>query len=292
MAFDEFADPWEQLRLLADERRNGAYLELLRRRAPGARVLEVGTGTGLLACIAARLGARRVYAVEASELSDLARQLVADTGLAQVVQVLPGTIEEHSPTPVDLAFGELLNADPLAEGVVDAMAAAAPWVVPGGTLAPSRLRIYAALTRDCASADEAQRALTQVRGWAQEFGLQLGAVEEYLSSAEPMGFLAPNVELCSKPALVCDLPLGQGELPDDETEVAVEVQGFGPAGGAVIWFEAQLDEGLVLSNGPPSPGHFGLLQSAWAEPLPLPPPGKELTLCVTCNDDHLSVEPA
>ena len=57
MDLSQFADPWEQLRLLSDAPRNALLIELLRRRAPGARVLEVGCGTGLLSCAAAALGA-------------------------------------------------------------------------------------------------------------------------------------------------------------------------------------------------------------------------------------------
>src|SRR5690606_20161346 len=142
---------WEHVRLLSDRPRNDALITLLRRHAPGARVLEVGCGTGLLSCVAAKLGAARVYAVEPTPLAEEARRLVAHNGLEGVVEVLEAPIEELTPRPVDLAFSELLNADPFYEGLVPAMEAAAAW---GGRLAPRRLRVWTALVRDDSSARE------------------------------------------------------------------------------------------------------------------------------------------
>jgi predicted RNA methylase len=40
-------------------------------------VLDVGTGTGILAYFAARAGARHVYAVEASNMAEVATKLMA-----------------------------------------------------------------------------------------------------------------------------------------------------------------------------------------------------------------------
>ena len=59
-----FANPWEHLRLLSDPDRNQALVTLLERRAPGATVAEIGCGTGLLSLVAARLGAKKVFAIE------------------------------------------------------------------------------------------------------------------------------------------------------------------------------------------------------------------------------------
>ncbi|HJL30481.1 MAG TPA: class I SAM-dependent methyltransferase, partial [Polyangiaceae bacterium LLY-WYZ-15_(1-7)] len=131
MELEDFADPWEQVRLLQDRARNDALLALLERRAAGARVLEVGTAHGLFACLAAKLGAERVVAVEASPLAATARALVEANGLAGRVEVVEADLLEVDALPglargeVDLAFGELLNADPFVEGVVEAMEAAA-----------------------------------------------------------------------------------------------------------------------------------------------------------------------
>lgn len=66
--------------MLEDHKRTGAYHQaILNNRAcfEGKVVLDVGTGSGILAIFAARAGARKVYAVEATNMAKLARQLVA-----------------------------------------------------------------------------------------------------------------------------------------------------------------------------------------------------------------------
>src|SRR4051794_6332698 len=51
--------------IIRDEPRNRAYEEALNRAVtPGSRVLEIGTGTGILAMMAARAGAAHVFTCE------------------------------------------------------------------------------------------------------------------------------------------------------------------------------------------------------------------------------------
>ena len=59
--------------MLHDDRRTGDYLAALAPRCgPDDVVLDIGTGSGVLAVAAARAGARRVYAVEASDIAAVA----------------------------------------------------------------------------------------------------------------------------------------------------------------------------------------------------------------------------
>jgi len=45
-------------------------------------VLDVGTGSGMLAIFAAKAGARKVYAVEATSMAKLAKGLVEPNGVS------------------------------------------------------------------------------------------------------------------------------------------------------------------------------------------------------------------
>lgn len=50
--------------MLRDKLRNAAYAAAITALAPGRTVLDIGTGSGLLAMLAARAGAQHVYGCE------------------------------------------------------------------------------------------------------------------------------------------------------------------------------------------------------------------------------------
>ena len=75
-----------------------AYHDAIKRNAAvhfkGKVVLDVGSGTGVLAIWAAQAGARRVYAVEASGVGAHIQTMVEAHGLADTVTVLRERVEQ------------------------------------------------------------------------------------------------------------------------------------------------------------------------------------------------------
>jgi ribosomal protein L11 methylase PrmA len=66
--------------MLEDHKRTGAYYNAViqnRRQFKDKVVLDVGTGSGILAIFSAMAGAKKVYAVEATDMAKHARTLVA-----------------------------------------------------------------------------------------------------------------------------------------------------------------------------------------------------------------------
>lgn len=57
-------------------------------------MLDVGTGSGILAIWSAQVGARKVYAVEATKMSEHARVLVKANNLQDVVEIIEGSMED------------------------------------------------------------------------------------------------------------------------------------------------------------------------------------------------------
>lgn len=57
-------------------------------------VLDVGTGSGILAIWSAQAGARKVYAVEATNMAEHARELVKANNVQDVVEVIQGSMED------------------------------------------------------------------------------------------------------------------------------------------------------------------------------------------------------
>lgn len=99
MAFGTGLHPSTQLCLLALE-------ELV---VPGMRILDVGTGSGILAIAAARLGAAEVLGVDIEQVAvRTARENVVLNGVAEVVHVLPGSIDGEDRGSYDLVLANIL----------------------------------------------------------------------------------------------------------------------------------------------------------------------------------------
>lgn len=68
--------------MLSDRPRNEAYARALAgAELAGKVVLDVGCGTGYLSMLAAKCGARKVYAIEASGMAEVAHEIVRANGL-------------------------------------------------------------------------------------------------------------------------------------------------------------------------------------------------------------------
>lgn len=141
MAFGTGQHPSTRLSLLAIERHLRA----------GARVLDIGTGSGILAILCARLGADRVVACDIDPLAVAATaENAARNGVADRVRVLEGSLGDH-----DFGAGEwdMLLMNILAPVIVNLLPLARPLLAPGG------LAVLAGLIES--QADEVRAAMDE-----------------------------------------------------------------------------------------------------------------------------------
>lgn len=113
---------------------------------PGAVVADVGTGTGLLAFLACRAGAKRVYAIEESDAIALGRQLAASAGFLDRIEFIniPST-RVMLPETVDVIVGDIHDSFGLqARGLGAWLDARDRFLKPGGVLIPQTIELYVA----------------------------------------------------------------------------------------------------------------------------------------------------
>ena len=95
--FSAYADLYHQKIMLTDHHRMRAYYDAIMKNSNVFKdkvVLDVGSGSGILAVWAAKAGAKRVYAVEYTDMAKHARNVVKANGVDNVVTVIQGAVED------------------------------------------------------------------------------------------------------------------------------------------------------------------------------------------------------
>jgi protein arginine N-methyltransferase 1 len=133
--------------LIADRVRNDAFRRALASVIkPGETIVaDIGAGTGLLALMAAKLGAREVFLYEAAEVAGVAAK-VLKANRARNCHLIPcHSTEMQDPPKVDVVVSETLGNYPFEEHIIETLAdARRRFLKPGGTMIPRALTQFVA----------------------------------------------------------------------------------------------------------------------------------------------------
>ena len=127
---------------MADFVRTGTYQKAIYNNYSdfsGKVVLDVGTGTGILAFFALQAGAARVYAVDASNSVKVAQKLADANGYSDRLTIINGKIEEiELPEKVDVIISEPIGFLLVHERMLESYVVARDrFLKPGGLMMPS-----------------------------------------------------------------------------------------------------------------------------------------------------------
>lgn len=147
--FCTYAFLYHQKEMLSDCVRMDAYHDSIFKNFKHFKdkvILDVGTGSGILAIWAAQAGAKKVYAVEATKMADHARRLAAGNGVENIVEVIEGSIEDiELPEKVDVIISEWMGYFLIRESMFDSVINARDrWLKPTGIMYPSHARMWLA----------------------------------------------------------------------------------------------------------------------------------------------------
>jgi len=138
----------QQQNMMQDYIRTSTYQSAILQNSnefKGKVVLDVGAGTGILSYFAVQAGAKKVYAVEASNMAEFASELSRSNGMASTVEVIAGKIEEiNLPEEVDIIISEPMGYMLFNERMLETYLHAKKWLKPGGNMYPTKGDLYVA----------------------------------------------------------------------------------------------------------------------------------------------------
>ncbi|MGI9607118.1 MAG: methyltransferase domain-containing protein [Acidimicrobiales bacterium] len=258
-----FAGLSEHEEMLSDTVRVNAYHEGIHRHVkPGDVVLDLGTGTGLLAFMASRAGAAKVYAVEHSDFIEVAQEVAAHNGIDNIEFVKANSREFHPPEKIDVVIHEQMGDELFNENMLENLLDLRDRVMrPGGRIhiIPGHFQLFV----EPVSFHDSMRVR---RFWNIDLpdGIDLSAIEQSVVAAR---FDTGRTEqLWVRPGSVASTvgtpePILEFDLNTLESIEALQVDHVvdriatedAIVDGFCVWFEAGFDDQTTLSTSPLAP---------------------------------------
>ena len=274
--------------LVKDNQRNDAFeAALIRNIKPDMRVLDVGAGTGLLAMMAARAGADKVYSCEVNPaMAAVAKEVVQANGFKDKITIITKNSKDIDGDTdmgglADLVVAEILGSDLVCEHVLPAMRDVVTRLAkPGAQMIPQSGDIVVAL----AHWDELGK-----QQMGNTAGFDLSPFNQLQRPSFKLHGAIPSLQLRGTAANLFSFDFSETKIPHDRTTMNLVADG-GLVNGVVQWIRLQMDAEGELENRPgPS------ATSSWAclfHPLPKPVEtvsGQTITIGASHNGNRLRI---
>jgi predicted RNA methylase len=190
----EFAQPshfWgfdsspAHIAMLNDRNRTQKFIEAIRETVrEGDVVVEIGTGSGVLAIAAARAGAARVYTIEAGAMARTAQKIIGETEVAEKIRLILGWSHQiEIPEKADVLIGEIIGNDPFCESILLAFDDARRRMLKtGARIIPRRLKVFG-VPVELAPASLKNKALTSenIENWKNWYGIDFSHLADNIN---------------------------------------------------------------------------------------------------------------
>jgi protein arginine N-methyltransferase 1 len=267
--------------MILDRGRTEAYAQAIRVRVnPGATVLDIGCGPGILTLFACQAGAGKVYAIEPDGVIEIAREAVVANGYADRVEFIQALSTEASlPEKVDIVVSDLHGVLPPYRGsIASILDARDRFLKPGGFLIPQRETIVVTIVNAPAIH---QRILAP---WGHSWGLDYEAAEKravnYWSKQQ-----FTSDAMVVEPKVWVTLDYVQLKSPSAHGGAAWTIAQPSHAHGLGLWFDSVTAPGCGFSNSPSSGEEhiYGQAFFPWPEACHLEP-GDEVSVEIRADE--------
>lgn len=252
--------------LLSDEHRTSAYRAAIRSVVtPDSVVVDIGSGSGILAFFACEAGARRVFAIEKEHSADFVSLVARRLGYADRVEVL----HEHStkvelPEPATVLVTELLGTFGFEECIVSSVIdARRRFLAPDATIIPRDVALH------MVPVELPDAYARHVAWWSgARYGFDFSPLRVCAANRTYILDVAASAHL-AQPQLTMLADLRTVNDTNLSGTAQFRATRDGLAHGFAGWFRATLADGIVLTNDTPAATHWHQAFLPLEDPAPL-----------------------
>ena len=232
-------------KMIADEARMDAYVHAMRHAIkPGSVVVDLGSGPGMFALLAAQMGARRVFAIEPENVIQVGRDAARDHGFSDRIEFIQDFSTRVSlPEQADVIVSDLHGVLPWhSQHIPSIIDARSRLLAPDGILIPARDSLWAAAVEDFQHYEEL------VKPWDSN-GIPLSSGRKLAVNLWTKFRVAPENLLSES---ICWHELDYYQVDDANVckDLSLTATRSGTVHGLAIWFDADLLAGKGFSNAP------------------------------------------
>jgi SAM-dependent methyltransferase len=254
--------------LLQDKERMDTFRRaILKTVQPGDVVLDIGTGSGILAFFACQAGAARVYAVERTDILEVAKKLAKANQFEARIVFLSGELDTvEVPERVDVITSELIAKALLGEQMAEILSDARHrFLKPGGKLIPADVQLFVAPVQSEAAYQRVELPPKSA------YDLDFSSLRSFSTHTTASARFQPD-ELLADGQIAYHLDTATVAKRDlIKTTLTFRVTRRATLHGFCGWFSANLADGVTLSNVPPGTHSWDNLFFPLMEPVEVNP---------------------
>eukprot|EP01119_Soliformovum_irregulare_P001347 TRINITY_DN11073_c0_g1_i1.p1 TRINITY_DN11073_c0_g1~~TRINITY_DN11073_c0_g1_i1.p1 ORF type:complete len:343 (-),score=92.96 TRINITY_DN11073_c0_g1_i1:264-1265(-) len=176
----------------------------------GKTVLDVGCGTGIMSLFAAKAGAKKVFAVDYSDIVKQAKQIVEDNGFSDIVTVIQSKVEELTlpVEKVDIIISEWMGYCLFYESMLNSVLFARDkWLVPGGVILPDRASLHIVAIEDSEYKED------KINFWDNVYGFKMSCIKKN-AIQEPLVDVVDNKQVMTNSCQLMTIDLATVKIED------------------------------------------------------------------------------
>lgn len=223
---------------------------------PGDRVVDAGCGTAVLGLLCLQAGAAHLHAIDTTDAIEVAREALTRAGWAAKVLFTHGSTFHTEPVErADVVICDHVGFFGFDYGLIELLAdARRRFLKPGGTLIPGRLKVHV-------GAVESSKCHERTEAWtAPGIPSEFHWVRDHSINAKHAVTLHRDEFLADSAELGCiDLRIDNADFFSWSATLTVKRDGV--LHGVAGWFEAELADGIWMTNSPLAEASIGRPQA-------------------------------